>query len=230
MKLFSKTFNISLTKTQMPVFYLSVMIVALLSACRGPEAKEASVADSLNTATTGKFLRYGIDIKESLITWRGSMVFASKGQHAGYARFSKGEIMLEKDQLVGGLFEVDMNSITDPVHGSDNDLIEHLKSADFFDVQKFPAANFAVAMVSAADSGNVNITGNLTMKGITQVVTFPAKLEVQDSVIYANGRLIIDRTKWDVRYKSGKFFQDLADEAISDDIIFDVRIVAKNGC
>lgn len=135
--------------------------------------------------------------------------------------------MIEKGQLAGGAVEVDMNTIEDEKHGSDNDLVEHLKSPDFFEVKKFPIAAFAITKVASADGGNIGVTGNLTIKGITHEVTFPAKIEVKDGVVSANGKVTIDRAKWDVRYGSGKFFDNLADEAISDDIELDMKIVAK---
>jgi len=120
-----------------------------------------------------------------------------------------------------------MNTITDPVYGSDNNLIKHLKSPDFFDVEKFPIAAFAMTKVALANGENINVTGNLTIKGITHEITFPAKMEVKGGIVNANGKLTIDRAKWDVRYGSGKFFDNLANDAISDDIEFNIKIVAK---
>jgi polyisoprenoid-binding protein YceI len=171
--------------------------------------------------------KYLIDKKECLITWKGSMSIAGKGEHIGHVFISKGELILENNQLVGGTVVVDMNTITDPVHGSDNELINHLKNPDFFDVKKFPYSNFAITRVAAGSGGNMDVTGYLSIKGITHLVTFPAKVEVKAGIVNANGKLTIDRTKWDVRYNSGKFYDNLADEAISDDIEFDMKIVAK---
>ncbi len=171
--------------------------------------------------------KFVIDKKESVVTWKGSMVFAAKGSHTGYAYLSKGELLIEKSQLVGGAVEVDMGTITDPVYGSDNDLIHHIKSPDFFDVKKFPLATFAITKVASPKGENIDVTGNLTIKGITHAVTFPAKIEVNDGIVNAHGSVIIDRTQWDVLYSSGKFFDNLADEAISDGIELDIKIVAK---
>ena len=171
--------------------------------------------------------KYVIDKKESVITWKCSMVFAHKGGHTGYVSIQKGELMTEKGQLVGGAVEVDMNTIADEHHQSDNNLVEHLKSLDFFDVKTFPSAAFGITQVASADGGNINVTGILIIKGITHEVTFPANMEVKGGVVHANGKLTIDRTKWDVRYGSGKFFDCFADKAISDDIEFDMKIVAK---
>ena len=171
--------------------------------------------------------KYVVDKKESLVTWKGSMALASKGQHVGYVYFSKGDLILEKGQLTGGSFEIDMNTITDPVHGSDNNLIQHLKDPDFFDVVKFPATTFIISKVKAATGSAIDITGNLTIKGITHEVTFPAQLELIGGVVNASGKLNIDRSKWDVRYGSATFFNNLADDTISNEIEFDIKIVAR---
>lgn len=175
--------------------------------------------------------KYLIDKKESVVTWKGSMavvneLFGSRG-HTGFVSISKGELMIKKNKLVGGKVEVDMNSIADEKHGTENNLVDHLKSPDFFDVKKFPIATFAITKVASANGENVKVTGNLTIKGITHAVTFPAKIEIKGGIVNANGKVIIDRTQWDVRYKSGKFYDNLADEAISDSIEFDMKIVAR---
>ena len=135
--------------------------------------------------------------------------------------------MIDNDQLVGGTAEIDMNTIADEKNRSDNNLIEHLKSVDFFEVEKFPISAFAITGVAPVSGENINVTGILNIKGITHMVTFPAEIEVKGGILHANGKVTIDRSKWDVRYGSGKFFDNLADEAISDDIEFDMKIVAK---
>lgn len=223
MKLFKK----SLTNRSLP--YLILIIAPLLSACRGPVVKEnensasAGFVSSRNIRTE----KYVIDKYESIVTWKCSMVLADKGGHDGYVSLSKGELMIEKGQLVGGVVEVDMNTIADEFHRSNNNLINHLKGSDFFDVQKFPLSTFVLTKVEQGDGSTINVTGNLTIKGITHEVTFPAKIDVKGQTVTANGKVTIDRTQWDVRYRSGKFFDNLADKAISDNIEFDLKIVAR---
>src|SRR4051812_8129878 len=80
---------------------------------------------SILTVADGK---YFIDKTESVVTWKGSMAFASKGQHTGYVNISTGELTIEKNKLVGGTVEVGMNTITDERHDSNNNLVDHLKS------------------------------------------------------------------------------------------------------
>ena len=131
--------------------------------------------------------------------------------------------MIENGQLMGGVVEVEMSTIEDESHRSDNNLIKHLKDSDFFDVKKFPFSTIAISSVASINVEDKEITGNLTIKGITHPVTFPVKMEMKDGIVKASGKLVIDRTLWDVRYKSGKFFDNLKDQAIADSIEFNIK-------
>lgn len=148
--------------------------------------------------------------------------------HTGYIHISKGGLMIENGQLTGGTAEVDMNTIQDENHRNNSGLIMHLKDLDFFDVKKFPISTIVLNKAASINGENKKVTGNLTIKGITQPITFPAKMEVKDGIVKMNGKLVIDRTKWDIRYMSGKFYDVLADQTISDSIEFHIKIVAKN--
>jgi polyisoprenoid-binding protein YceI len=206
--------------------YLILMIAPLFFGCRGPvkeENKNNASASSLSLHV-GDEKYFIIDMKESVVAWTGSSVH---GKHEGYIYISKGELMIENGQLMGGTVEVDMNTIEDGSHRSDNNLIKHLKDADFFDVKKFPFSTIAITRVASINVEDKEITGNLTIKGITHPVTFPARIEVKGGIAKASGKLVIDRTLWDVRYKSGKFFGNLKDQAIADSIEFNIKIVAK---
>lgn len=205
----------------------SILITALFFFSCGGSVKEenknnASASPLPLHVGNEKYL--AIDKKESVLTWKGSSV---EGAHTGYVYISKGELMIENGQLLGGTVEVDMSTIEGDDHRSDNSLINHLKDADFFDVKKFPFSTIAITRVASINVEDKEITGNLTIKGVTHPVTFPAKMEVKDGIVKANGKLVIDRTLWGVRYKSGKFFANLADKAISDSIEFHIKIVAK---
>ena len=206
-----------------------ILIIALFSfGCGGPvkeENKNNASASSLSLHVGTE--KYIIDTKESVLTWEGSMVFGFEEKHIGYVYTSKGELMIEKGQLVEGTVEVDMNTIEYKDKESKNTPVKHLKSPDYFDVEKFPISTFSITKVAYAVRGNIKVTGNLTVKGITNPVTFPAKIEVKDGIVKANGKLVIDRTQWGIRYRSGKFYDNLADQAVSDDIEILMKIVAK---
>ncbi len=213
---------------KLSITYLILMIAPFFFGCRGPVKevnKNNAPANSLSLHV-GNEKYLVVDTKESVVTWKGSMLIGANS-HTGYVYISRGELMIENGQLVGGTVEVDMSTIEDEAHGSDNNLINHLKDPDFFDVKKFPVSTIVITRVTTENGENVEITGNLTIKGITHPVTFPAKMEVKDGIVKANGKLTIDRTKWDVRYKSGKFYALLADQTMSDSIEFDIKIVAK---
>lgn len=208
------------------IAYLILVTAPLFFGCGGSvkEENKNNASASPLSLHAGNEKYVAIDTTESVVTWEGSNTF---GSHSGYVYISKGELMIETGELVGGAVEIDMNTIEDKDHGSDNGVIKHLKDPDFFDVKKFPFSRFAITKVTSINVEDKEITGNLTIKGITQPVTFPAKMEVKDGIVKADGKLVIDRTKWNVRYKSGKFFDNLADETISDSIEFHMKIVAK---
>ena len=88
--------------------------------------------------------------------------------------------MIDNGQLVGGTVEVDMSTIEGDDHRSDNNLIKHLKDADFFDVKKFPFSTIAISRVASINVEDNEITGDLTIKGITHPVSFPAKVAIKD--------------------------------------------------
>jgi polyisoprenoid-binding protein YceI len=211
---------------KLSITYLILIIASFFFGCGGPvkEENKSNASPSTLSLHDGDEKYVVIDTKESVLTWKGSNPL---GAHTGYVYISKGELMIETGQLVGGTVEIDMSTIEDTDHGSDNNLINHLKSPDFFDVKKFPFSAIAITRVASINDEDKEITGNLNIKGITHPVTFPAKIEVKDGIVKASGKLVIDRTKWDVRYKSGKFFDNLKDQAISDDIEFNIKIVAK---
>lgn len=213
-------------KNKLSPAYLILIITSLFFGCHEPVKKE----NKNNTSASSLSLHGGdekyvaIDTKESVVTWKGANSF---GSHEGDVYISKGELMIENGQLTGGTVEIDMNTIGEKTFGSSSGLVKHLKSPDFFDVRKFPASAIAITGVASINDEDKSITGNLTIKGITHPVTFPAKVAIKDGIVNANGKLVIDRTKWDVRYNSGKFYDNLADETISDSIEFNIKIAAK---
>lgn len=203
---------------------LILAVSPLFFSCR-ERAKEGN-KNNASTKPVSRGQKYVIDTKESVVTWKGAMLVGANS-HAGYASVSKGELMVDDDQLVGGTAEVGMNTILDESHRNDNELIRHLKSADFFDTEKFPVSTIDITGVTSTNDANNNITGNLTIKGITHPVSFPAQMQVKDGIANATGKLVIDRTDWDVRYRSGKFYDLLADKAIADSIEINIKIVAR---
>jgi polyisoprenoid-binding protein YceI len=168
-----------------------------------------------------------VDPAQSQIRWLGKKV---TGSHHGTITLKSGRIVIERDALQGGQFEIDMTSIRDEdLADADYNakLVGHLKSDDFFGVEKFPVSTFRITSVKPlrAKGATHEITGDLTIKGITHPVTFPATLRVQDGLAQARGKISVDRTKYGIRYGSGKFFENLGDKLINDtfEIELDVR-------
>ncbi len=208
---------------------LILIIAPLFFGCGATVKKENKNSATASFVSLGHVPgeKYIIDTKETVLTWEGSMVFGFEEEHKGYVYTSKGELIIDKDQLVGGTAEIDMNTMEYGDKENKNTPIQHLKSPDYFDVEKFPVAAFSIIKVAYADRVNIKVTGNLTIKAVTNPVTFPARIEVKDGIAKANGKLVIDRTVWGIRYRSGKFYDNLADQAVSDEIEINMKIVAK---
>lgn len=207
--------------------YLILIIAHLFFGCGGAVKKENKNNALGSSVSTGE--KYMIDTKESVLMWEGSMVFGFGEKSRGYVYISKGELMIEKDSLVGGIAEIDMNTIEYGDKQNKNTPVNHLKSPDYFDVEKFPISTFSITKVESVNvrSRTIKVIGNLTIKGVTNPITIPAEIEVKEGIVKANGKVIVDRTQWGIRYRSGKFYDDLADNAVSDDFEIQMKIVAK---
>lgn len=164
---------------------------------------------------------YKVDTERSTIGWIGRKV---TGEHTGTLKLASGELVLAANNVKGGSFIIDMTSLT-----SDSEkLTGHLKNDDFFSVEKNPTSKFEITSVSPAGSQRVNITGNLTIKGITQSISFPASVKKQGSTIVAAAKGVkVNRAKFDIRYGSKSFFNDIGDKAIDDDFELTINLVAK---
>ncbi|MDW8205044.1 MAG: YceI family protein [Cytophagales bacterium] len=165
---------------------------------------------------------YKINTNATTIGWVGKKV---TGQHNGTVKVSGGTLEVTNGKITGGEFLIDMNSIVcedlkDPATNAK--LVNHLKSDDFFSVDKYPTATFKIknANPGAVKDGKqlYRIAGNLTIKGITKHVEFDAETKSEGNKIMATAAFRIDRSKWDIRFRSGSFFENLGDTMIYDDI------------
>ena len=211
---------------ELTIIYFILIIATFSLGCGGSAKQENDKKELTSAALIPRGQKYMIDTAESVITWKGSMLFDIDEEHVGYVYLSKGDLMIENDQLTGGTAEINMRSIAYKDKANKNTPVKHLKSADYFDVEKLPISKIAITGIESS-RGHTIVKGDLTIKGVTKPVTFPAKIEVHDGVVKANGKLIIDRTKWGIRYRSGKFYDNLADQTVSDDIELHIQIVGK---
>lgn len=168
---------------------------------------------------------YTVDISNSQITWKAYKV---GGGHDGTLKVQSGSFSTDGDKLVGGSFVMDMASInnTDLSGESKGKLEGHLKSPDFFSVEKFPTASFVITDV-APQGGQHKITGTLVIKNIAQEISFLSDVKMEGSKITASANMKIDRAKFDVRYGSGSFFDNLGDKVINDEFDLAVTLVAS---
>ena len=160
-----------------------------------------------------------VNVEKSKIEWLGKKV---TGQHNGTINLKDGALVFKKDKLAGGNFTVDMTTIntTDLTGEYKGKLDGHLKSEDFFGVEKFPTATLVFKTV--ADKGNnvTTVTADLTIKGITNPITF----DITTNNGSATTKLIVNRAKYDIKYGSGSFFDNLGDKTIYDDFELDVTL------
>ena len=163
----------------------------------------------------------------STVIWTGSK---PTGSHTGNVTLKDGHLLFDHGNLVGGEFTIDMTSITCTDIESEKKnkyLVDHLKDEDFFDVNQFPEAKLVVNRVKNLQGSQFEMNGNMTIKGITKPVTFNADIKINRNSYTAIAKIVIDRTKWGVEYKSGNIFKDLGDKIIYDDMEFDIFLVSE---
>ena len=166
---------------------------------------------------------YNVDLAKSTVTWEGKKF---SGAHNGTVALSAGSLGFNGKKLVQGGFTTNMTTIKD-ADGSAK-LEGHLKADDFFGVEKYPAANFVIKKIEGAGA-DLKITGDLTIKGKTNPISFPAKLtwNADKTVTAIAEKITIDRTKYGIEYKSKSIFASIGDNFIYDDFTLAVRLTAK---
>ncbi len=174
-----------------------------------------------------------VSAEKSWIKWTGRNI---GNLHWGTLKLKEGIIQVDNGRITGGSFTIDMDSIQcDDITDSalNKLLVWHLKNADFFDVETHPEANFNITNVievpdATPGKPNIEISGDLTIKGLSNGVTFKAVTGWNsDGVLFAQAVLDIDRTRWNVMYGSGKFFERLGMHLVNDLISLQLYIVAE---
>ena len=167
-------------------------------------------------AFTPKADVYTVDIAKSKIEWTAYKV---TGKHSGELKIASGNLNANGNTLTGGLFVMDMKSMsnTDLDAANGQKLLGHLKSDDFFSTDKNPTSKF-----------EISVKGKLTIKGITNEISFPASIKQKGNFIVAVANSVkIDRTKFDIKYGSKSFFASIGDKAIADDFELNINLIAK---
>ena len=170
---------------------------------------------------------YKVDKTKSTVKWNGKKV---TGQHYGTIDLKNGSLEVEGNKIKSGTFQMDMTSIVNEDlkdESTNRKLVGHLKSDDFFSVDKHPVSIFVLKKAEHKSGNAYSFTGDLTIKGITHPITFDAEVDINKGQLKANGKMEVDRTLYDIKFRSGKFFPNLGDNLIYDTFTLDFDIVAN---
>ena len=230
--------------------FLLLVTILLITGCSAEEAGEDSASLTASSTATSTIMKVvgestnqetqketegntinqsiTINTKESAVNWGGKK-FTGHG-HEGTINIKEGNLTTNIDQnITGGEFTIDMSSIKDD-EGSKS-LEGYLKNKDFFDVVQFPEARLLITHIfpdgELKDKSEHTITADLTIKGITRDIVFPATVALDEKDLEITANFEIDRTRWNIKYGSGKFFKGLGDKVINDEINFKITLKAK---
>ena len=182
-----------------------------------PEVEESETADSVATV-------YAVDTAASTLTWTGSKPIGDS--HSGTIDLASGELAVQDGELVNGDFVIDMTTIAE--ENNTTRLEGHLASDDFFGVATYPEAMLNIVTVEETADGMYDVTADLTIKEITNQITFPVEAAIEGGTLTGSAEITFDRSLWDVRYGSGSFFDNLGDDLINDEIEMVIEIVANS--
>lgn len=166
--------------------------------------------------------------KASELQWKASKQIGAA--HNGSVGIKSGTLVLKDGEIIDGDFVIDMKTITVldlPSVGADQ-LSTHLDGKDFFMVDSYPEAKISITKSTTTGNNTFNIDADLTIKGQTNPITLKATETKTQNQIFVKADFSIDRTQWNIRYGSGKFFDDLGDKMIKDAIDFKVSLVFAN--
>ena len=192
------------------------MLFVLASCNTNPNQASTQQAQGIATADN----IYNIETAQSQITWTGREV--STSSHYGTLDFVSGNFEISNGAIVNGEFIVDMTSINNQdMQGDSKARLEgHLKSDDFFSVESHPTAVLSINSSELISDGKWNVSGDLSIKGFTHPVNF----EMVSTAEGWSANLVFDRSKYDVRFRSGSFFENLGDKLIYDDIELSINL------
>lgn len=204
----------------------------IFSSCKNEDKKEVSENLLSNESNAAEVMtvnplingKLAINTQKSSIFWRGSMLF-SFGEHYGNVNFKNGFVELDNDKIVGGSFTVDMTTIVNTDGDYSQDLVDHLKNQDFFEVNKYPEAKLEFKNFERVDKNRQKIDADLTIKGITKRIEL-FNVDFDPSQNKINTKFKFDRTDFGITYSS-KGVAQVKDYAISDAIELEVEVYLK---
>jgi polyisoprenoid-binding protein YceI len=205
-----------------PAFFAATMVVS----CKKDKPLSS---ESNEVTTTNDGNQFVVDTLNSKVEWKGYKIFKSENtSHFGTIKFESGDVTVKEGKLESGKFVADMNSLTSEDLKNDTENLEklngHLKSGDFFEVEKFPTASYEITKVTPSAEGDYNtvLDGNLTVKGITKPVQFKANVSVKEGVVS-----IATEPKDIKREEFGVKFQASAENGvIKDEVTLQINVKA----
>jgi polyisoprenoid-binding protein YceI len=209
--------------------FLFPLLLSTVVACN-TEKKTAETGEAMATDTvaTAQATPYVVDLATSTIAWRGSEGFAFNLDHGHNGTFAitKGNL-LATDTSVFGSFEIDIKSLKVldiEKESSNKKLTGHLLGTDFFEAEKFPTATFEIVSAQPIHADSSQLTGNLTLKGVTKSVVIDAKISRNDSTIQATAKFYINRKDWGMHYGTE---DSLGDEMIRPEVLIELNILGR---
>ena len=207
------------------ILFSSICLFSI--ACNNDKSNSNNSGDSATidsvAAITAASTTWIVDPKSSSVVWKGTK---PTGEHIGTINIKEGSVSSEDGKIIAGNFIIDMSTIVETSNSdkpkSQDKLVTHLKSSDFFSVDSFPISTFAITKVEG-----ITISGNLTIKNITREVKFTTDVKIDGAILKASTIFDLDRTDFGINYNSGKKLKDkVADNLIGDNINFKISLVA----
>ncbi len=210
---------------------VSALLLVTLVACNGPKGEKVDATEA-NAVGANVGQEMMVDLTKTFVYWEGAK---PTGMHNGTVNLTEGFVRVNEGALVGGEFTMDMKSIkvldlTD--EKMNKMLVDHLKSPDFFLVDSFPTAKFVITKVTpvepASADANVTVEGNLTLRGVTKGIAFPALVTMNGAMLEAKTpQFVINRVDWGVNYGSKSVIANLKDNFINDEMGLRIELVTK---
>lgn len=168
---------------------------------------------------------YTLNTETSVVGWVGRKPRVLGYEDTGTLKLSGGSFVVTNGHIASGEFTIDMTTLAVDSTGNNKSgdmLVEHLSSDDFFSVETYPTATFKVRNVI-----NGVVSGDLTVKGTTKTISFPAVISAEGDTLSADASITLNRAQWDIRYGSGSFFDNLGDNLIADEVSITLDLVAS---
>jgi polyisoprenoid-binding protein YceI len=223
-------------KILLPILLIIIVVGGIFYFKSSKEKNVLETDSSTNKDTPGQDVPKDIegsfvfDTKESTAKWTGSKKIIKDYFDSGSISIKSGNVSFEKGDIKNGEIVFDMKSISGESTSNTKapvlKLTQHLKSADFFDVEIYPEAKYVVTSSEKTADG-YTLKGNLTLKGKTNPLDIPVKTVFENGNVTLSGTVEINRSIWEVKYGSESFFDDLGDNVINDIFTLEFDIVAR---